>query len=184
MCIKRLLVVLFISFLAGGIGLGQRYDAQSQVWIYEGRDIPEYFVVSAFFQNIKSGGDAVGVPAEDILVGLGIEPSPAAVQVLTKAAGQAQALLAEINEVNPSDHDPVEFERIQTEFTRKKVLGLKQLFRQFVAELRAQGVNRNTLELYLDTEVRPGLTISVSRLNGPGMQAIREFETGNDSTEN
>ncbi|RPJ84095.1 MAG: hypothetical protein EHM18_12460 [Acidobacteria bacterium] len=181
---KRLATDLLVFSVAGGISLGQRYDAQSQVWIYEGPDIPRYFVVSAFFQSIKSGGDVVGVPAENILADLGIEPSAAAVRVLTSAAGQAQALLAEINEVNPADHDPGEFERIQTEFTRKKVSGLKRLFQQFVADLETEGVSRNKLEFYLDTEIRPGLAISVSRLNGPGMHAIREFETENDSKRN
>ncbi|HSR67038.1 MAG TPA: hypothetical protein VLU25_03775 [Acidobacteriota bacterium] len=125
-----------------------------------GAEIPKFTVVESFFEHafeVYTRGEASwNVLAHE----LGILPESEASRSLERAALLARVLKTyRLDYIKIRDKSPAEFTRIQMEFTRRGVHRLRDIYYTMLQELEAEGVSRNSIEGFLEEEIRPTIEL-------------------------
>lgn len=150
---------------------------ESEGYVYKGAELPLYFVVDSFFstlQNCYAMDPDQRVYAGVLRRNFGVTIESRAGQALTRAmqdvARMQDSLLQRV-------YDPPNLDSA-AEKLRKRVLGLKMIYRRFLREWELAGESAAMISDFLEREVRPGDAVISSDGRRPDMMAIaEEFDT-------
>jgi hypothetical protein len=123
----------------GGLGgvteaFGQRYDANNNVYLYEGADLPNYFIVQAFFINSSEWAANPNRPDyEDFLKTVGITKGSASDIAFRTAIADAKTLHDKRLSVIPYLNNPVAYEKAQDEYSLDQVTTLRSIYRKMLS---------------------------------------------------
>jgi hypothetical protein len=144
-------------------------------YVYRGSQVPKYHVVSVFFKRLHFKYNQLdnGRSYEHVLQQLGVERGTAMEAALLSATSDAMRSEGETLDVRPYLGDSAQFAKVQREFSRRKVRALKLIYRELLNRFKSDEVARHKFQAYLETQVRP--EVSVFTLGGPGTDE-REIE--------
>jgi hypothetical protein len=154
----------------------QVYDPVDQVYRYRGTAVPKFILVEQFFlDGLYLHSNAQNAFKHGILSPLGITPDSGAAIALLGAAREVEDIPRP--NLDSLQDNPIEFERVQREGLRRRVMRIKEIYMQLLSDLEAQGVDPRLLDQdYLEKEVRPGVSVTVWPAPDWAMEIIASFE--------
>lgn len=170
----RILPSVALLVIVSSAVMAQVFDSEGRCLVYKGRDVPMYNLVSAFFDQTLWRSKDLRNFEQTVLGPLGISPGSPAERALIEACTLAETVMASGEDLTPYIDDPEEFKRRQELSLRIDVETTEQIFDGLLTLFESEGVNLNNLSRYLDSEVRP--TLSVSACGSDAAEAMEKFQ--------